>query len=114
MANQRKSKRAKVDVYLNKIMDEKLHLARARDISSEGLWLSKVLEPQFAGKQVGLEFQLPGSEEVIWAAGQVVRDGERAANDGAPLEGSAIQFTAVADRFRRMIEAYVSRVAGNA
>jgi hypothetical protein len=114
MANQRKTKRAKVDVYLNKIMDEALHLARTSDISTEGIWLSKVLEPQHAGKRVGLEFQLPGNDEVIWAAGQVVREGARPTSSGAPVEGSAIQFTAVADRFRRMIEAYVSRVAGNA
>lgn len=113
MANNRKTKRAEVDIYLNKIMDEALHLARARDISSEGIWLSKILEPRLEGKKVGLEFKLPGQDEVIWAAGEVVRKGEREASRG-PAEGSGIKFTAMADRFRRMIEVYVSRVAGNA
>ncbi|WP_373048498.1 PilZ domain-containing protein [Vulgatibacter sp.] len=113
MANQRKSQRAPCDIYLNKIVDEARHLARARDISPDGIWISKVLEPAAGQQQVGLEFQLPGSSEVIWAAGEVVRDETREAATG-PVEGTAVKFTAMADRYRRMIEVYVSRTAGNA
>src|SRR5690606_3052768 len=113
MANQRKSERAPCDIYLNKIIDEARHLARARDISPDGIWLSKVLEPAHHNRAIGLEFQLPGSSEVIWAAGEVLREDVREAPDGE-VEGTAIRFTAMADRFRRMIEVYVSRTAGNA
>ena len=112
MGNQRKSERAPCDIYLNKIIDEARHLARARDISPDGIWLSKVLEPVHQGREVGLEFQLPGSSEVIWAAGEVVREDDREVS-GGNVEGSAVRFTAMADRFRRMIEVYVSRTAGN-
>ena len=114
MANQRRAKRAKVDIYLNKILDEALHMARATDISPDGVWLNRLLEPKHEGKRVGLEFQLPGEREVIWAAGEVVRRGDRQPAGSTAADGSAIKFTAMADRFRRMIEAYVSRVAGNA
>lgn len=113
MANQRKSERAPCDIYLNKIIDESRHLARARDISPDGIWVSKVLEPATHARTVGLEFQLPGSSEVIWAAGEVVREDSRQLGSGE-VEGAAIRFTAMADRFRRMIEVYVSRTAGNA
>lgn len=113
MANQRKYDRAPCDIYLNKIIDEARHLARARDISTDGIWVSKVLEPANEARQVGLEFQLPGENEVIWAAGEIVRQEEREVAAG-PVEGTAIRFTAMADRFRRMIEVYVSRTAGNA
>ena len=113
MANQRKIDRAPCDIYLNKIIDESRHLSRARDISPDGIWLSKVLEPSIGTKEIGLEFQLPGSTEVIWAAGRVVREDQREAPDGQ-LDGTAVRFTAMAERFRRMIEVYVSRTAGNA
>jgi hypothetical protein len=111
--DQRKSERAPCDIYLNKIIDEARHLARAQDISPDGIWIAKVLEPSNDSRQLGLEFQLPDNDEVIWAAGEVVRAETRAAN-GDDLQGTAIRFTAMADRFRRMIEVYVSRTAGNA
>jgi len=111
MADQRKSERAPIDMYLNKIIDEARHLARATDISTEGIWVSKILEPQTGARRVGLEFQLPGSDEIINAAGEVVREDAR--TDGE-LDGTAIRFTHMAHRYRRMIEVYVSRVAGNA
>ena len=113
MADQRKSERAPCDIYLNKIIDEARHLARAREISPDGIWISKVLEPSTASRAIGLEFQLPGSSEVIWAAGEVVREEKREGATG-DMDGSAVRFTAMAERYRRMIEVYVSRTAGNA
>lgn len=111
MAEQRKSERAPIDIYLNKIIDEARHLARATDISTDGIWVSKILEPQTGARQIGLEFQLPGSEEIINAGGEVLREEARGDEE---IEGTAIRFTHMAHRYRRMIEVYVSRVAGNA
>lgn len=111
MAEQRKTERAPIDMYLNKIIDEARHLARATDISTEGIWVSKILEPDTAARNVGLEFQLPGTDEVINAAGEILREESRSAGR---VDGTAIRFTHMAHRYRRMIEVYVSRVAGNA
>lgn len=111
MAEQRKTERAPIDMYLNKIIDEARHLARATDISTEGIWVSKILEPETGARSVGLEFQLPGSDEVINAAGEILREESR--REGR-VDGTAIRFTHMAHRYRRMIEVYVSRVAGNA
>lgn len=108
--DKRKSIRAPIDVYLNKIIDEVRHLGRAQDISVDGIWVSKILEPRHDHRTVGLELQLPGSAEVINALGEIVR--EDAADRG--VEGTAIRFTDLPARHRRLIEAYVSRHAGTA
>jgi hypothetical protein len=79
-------------------------MARAADISSDGLGLAHLIEPQQDRKRVGLQFQLPGSEEVIYAEGEVVREW-LGKND---VEGSGIRFTLLTERHRRMIENYVS------
>jgi hypothetical protein len=110
MSEQRKSIRAPIDVYLNKIIDEVRHLGRAQDISVDGIWVSKILEPKHDRRLVGLELQLPGSTEVINALGEIVR--EDAAGEGP--DGTAIRFTDLPGRYRRLIQAYVSRHTGTA
>lgn len=110
MSEQRKSVRAPIDVYLNKIIDEVRHLGRARDISPDGIWVSKILEPRHEERSIGLELQLPGIPEVINATGEIVREERK--EEGA--EGMAIRFTRIAQHHRRLIGLYVSRHAGNA
>jgi hypothetical protein len=93
-----------MDVYLNKYVGGVPYMARAADISSDGLALAHLIEPQQNRKRVGLQFQLPGSEEVIYAEGEVVR--EWLGRDAT--ESSGIRFTLLTERHRRMIESYVS------
>jgi hypothetical protein len=69
MSDKRKAKRAPIDIYLNKYMGGVPYLTRASDISQEGLSLAQLIEPQHHARRVGLQFQLPGSEEVIYAEG---------------------------------------------
>lgn len=110
MREQRKSLRAPIDIYLNKIIDEVRHLGRARDISPDGIWVSKILEPRHDKRTIGLELQLPGIPEVINATGVIVREDRR---EEGP-EGMAIRFTRIAQHHRRLISLYVSRQAGTA
>jgi hypothetical protein len=107
MREQRKSKRAPIDIYLNKYMGGVPYMTRASDISQEGLSLAQLIEPSHHAKRVGLQFQLPGSEEVIYAEGEVVR--EWAELDLAQHERSGVRFTLLTDRHRKMIDAYVSQ-----
>lgn len=107
MREQRKSKRAPIDIYLNKYMGGVPYMNRASDISEEGLSLSQLIEPSHHGRRVGLQFQLPGSEEVIYAEGEVVR--EWAELDAARHERAGVRFTLLTERHRRMIDAYVSQ-----
>jgi c-di-GMP-binding flagellar brake protein YcgR len=80
-------------------------MARASDISRDGVGLAHLIEPEMAGSRVGLQFQLPGSEEIIYAEGEVVR--EWADLDHAE-EGSGVRFTLLTERHRRMIDQFVA------
>lgn len=107
MSDKRKQRRAALDIYLNKYIGGVPYMARSADISPEGVGLSHLIEPQFGGRRVGLQFQLPGSDEVIYAEGEVVREW---AQDDA---GSGIRFTLLTERHRRMIDQYVSGQQGH-
>ncbi|MCP3142088.1 PilZ domain-containing protein [Pyxidicoccus xibeiensis] len=110
MSDKRKSKRAPLDIYLNKYMGGVPYMSRAADISQEGVSLARLIEPQHAAKRVGLQFQLPGSEEIIYAEGEVVREWVESASP-AKRERSGVRFTLLTERHRRMIDAYVDRHA---
>lgn len=106
MSDKRKKSRAPIDIYLNKFVSGVPYMVHAEDISRDGLGLSRLLEPEHAAKRVGLQFQLPGSEEVIYAEGEVVREW---LGPDAKQEGAGVRFTLLTDRHRRMIGDYVDR-----
>jgi hypothetical protein len=107
MSDKRKARRAPLDIYLNKYMGGVPYMSRAADISQEGVSLARLLEPQHAAKRVGLQFQLPGSEEIIYAEGEVVREWVDLAS--ARRERSGVRFTLLTERHKKMIDAYVER-----
>lgn len=97
--------RKPVDILLNKYMGDEPYTVRAADISSSGMYLHKLIEPDLEeGSMVSLEFQLPDSEEVIWARGTVMRESKRWGCDGV-----GIWFTIVPESYRRRIENFVGR-----
>ena len=64
--------------------------------------LARLLEPSTPAS-VGLQFQLPGSAEVIYAEGEVVREwveAEQAATHG-------VRFTLLTERHRQLIRRWV-------
>jgi hypothetical protein len=95
--------RASLDLYMNKIVGDEPVMVRTRDISESGLFMYKLLEPEAPADFVGLEMQLPNSEDVIWAVGQIVRQERRP--DG---EGFAVRFVRLAARDRELIASYVA------
>ena len=106
MSEKRKNSRVPLDIYLNKYVAGVPYMARTADISREGVALAHLIEPEQSGKRVGLQFQLPGSEEVIYAEGEIVREW---ASLSQKREGSGVKFTLLTERHRRLIEQYVSR-----
>jgi c-di-GMP-binding flagellar brake protein YcgR len=68
--------------------------------------LAHLIEPEMSGRRVGLQFQLPGSEEVIYAEGEVVREW---ADLDHNEEGSGVKFTLLTERHRRLIDQFVAR-----
>jgi c-di-GMP-binding flagellar brake protein YcgR len=104
MSERRRRARAPLDVYLNKYVAGVPYMARTRDISAEGVGLAHLIEPRHTKKRVGLQFQLPGSDEVIYCEGEVVREwgGDKFA------ERSGVRFTLMTERHRKLIEGYVA------
>lgn len=107
MDEQRRSARAALDILLNKYVSGVPYTARTRDISTDGVRLARLLEPERTGRRVGLQFQLPGSNEVIYAEGEVVREWVEAEAAAA----HAVKFTLLTERHRRAIRAYVEQRA---
>ena len=107
MSEKRKNTRVPLDIYLNKYMGGVPYMARAADISQEGVSLARLIEPEHDARRVGLQFQLPGSEEVIYAEGEVVR--EWVESHPRRHERSGVRFTLLTERHRRMIDDYVTR-----
>ncbi|MBW2702320.1 MAG: PilZ domain-containing protein [Deltaproteobacteria bacterium] len=95
--------RKPVDILLNKYMADEPYTVRAADISTNGMYLHKLIEPGLEeGSMVSLEFQLPNSNEVIWARGTVMRESKRWGCDGV-----GIWFTIVPQTYRKQIEDFV-------
>lgn len=108
MSDKRKTNRVPLDIYLNKYVAGVPYMARTADISREGVALARLIEPSMHGKRVGLQFQLPGSEEVIYAEGEIVREWAQLGKK----EGSGVRFTLITERHRRLIDQYVTRHDG--
>jgi hypothetical protein len=106
MFDHRKQNRVPLDIYLNKYVAGVPYMARSSDISRDGLGLSHLIEPETAGHRVGLQFQLPGCPEVIYAEGEIVREW---VDSGAEEEGSGVRFTLLTDRHRKLIDQFVAR-----
>ena len=110
MATCRKSPRVSLDIFLNKFVEGTPYLCRTTDISAEGMYVGALIEPSAEaandnpGKTIGLQFQLPGTEEVIYAEGEIVRNQQRRRTGGV-----GIRFTHLARHHQQIIEQYVRR-----
>lgn len=102
MSSYRKVPRAPLNVYLNKFVGNSGFMCRAANISEEGIYLARLIEPEIEGSEVSLEFALPGDDEVMWAHGKVVREGNH-----HDCEATAVRFTVIPERYRERIAAYV-------
>ncbi len=93
------------DAYLNKYVCDEPFMVRSADISKNGIYLHKLIEPNIPDGtiMVSLEFMLPNSNEVIWVRGAVIREGSRWGTDGV-----GVWFTIVPNAYRRLIDAFIS------
>lgn len=96
----RQNRRVPLDMYCNKMVNGVPFLARTKDISREGLYLHRLIEPSYPGSaHIAVEFCLPGTSEVIWAETEVVH--------GA-VEGQGLRFRHLTPRQSSLVEAFVS------
>jgi hypothetical protein len=79
-SDRRADRRRPVDLLINRFLNGYPYLCRATDISRTGMRLVPLLEPLDAPRYMGLQFQLPGTSDVITASGEAVfTAGERGA-----------------------------------
>jgi hypothetical protein len=70
--DRRTNDRKPVDVLINRFLNGYPYMCRATDISRSGMRIVPMLEPTEAPKFMGLQFQLPGIDDVITASGEAV------------------------------------------
>jgi c-di-GMP-binding flagellar brake protein YcgR len=104
----RQRKRLSVDLFVNKFIGDEPFACRTRDLSVDGIYLHKLIEPRRGiDDLIGVEFALPGHDEVIWASGEIVREEDR-----KETEGVAIKFISMADRHRKMLVDFIEHADG--
>lgn len=105
MKEQRKGGRVQLGIYLNKFVRGVPYMAWASNISTGGVQIANLIEPDHRSQRIGLQFQLPGTTEVIYAEGEIVRQlsGE--------TDGAGVRFTLITDRHRKLIHNFVANRA---
>jgi hypothetical protein len=98
--------RVPVQMFLNEYVRETPGRALAMNLSDTGMFVGRVLGPLARpDASVQMEFALPGTSEVIWAAGEVRYD----VLDDA-FHGTGVRFVAMAGRHARLIRDYVGHL----
>jgi hypothetical protein len=104
----RKQSRVPVDFYVNKMINGVPHLARTKDLSREGLYLHRLLEPLTPPRaRISLEFMLPGTEEIIWTEAVVVHGRNT-------RRGVGLRFVDLSPRQAEIIEDFIERAEARA
>jgi hypothetical protein len=98
--DRRSQRRIPLDVLANRFLDGHPYLCQTRDISRQGLRLRRFGEPKANPRFVGLQFQLPGSPEILTASGEVVFNDEDSRTVG-------LRFTHLSPKVAAAIDDYL-------
>jgi len=88
--------------YMNQYVRDLPYKALALDVSEEGLAIRKPTEPIAHTRVVGLELELPGTGEVIWASAE-----PRFHSVGGGMHFSGLHFLNMARKHESLIRDYV-------
>jgi hypothetical protein len=93
----------------NELVAERPLVGVITDVSEAGVRVERVLRNTAAGSRiVQLEFELPGTSEVIWAKGELAFDHLRRNWVGLPpVRTSGVRLVAAAGRHLRLLRDYV-------
>jgi hypothetical protein len=104
LANRRAGVRVPLQMFLNEYIADDPYRCMSTNICPSGIYLNRLTRDYARpGGVVGLEFELPGTSEVIWARGEVRFD---ALDDY--FHGTGVEFTGLAVKHQRLIEDYVT------
>ena len=72
--DRRHQRRAKIDLFVNRFLNGHPYMCRMTDISATGARIIPINEPRIwpAPSHMGLQFQLPGRDEIVTASGVAV------------------------------------------
>lgn len=96
--------RVPLEIFLNEYIKEQPFRALTANVSDTGVYLHRVKDPvgdEVDGQVVGLEFELPGTGEVIWARGEICHG-----QDERMVWSSGVRFTAMARTHARLLRDY--------
>lgn len=91
---------ARIDfpLFLNQFVGDRRFRVLAANLSETGVFLNRVNSRAARAPVFGLELELPGVSETIWARGEVRRD-----RPDAMVSGAGIQLTGMARRHARLL-----------
>ncbi len=94
--------RVPLEMFLTQFAHDRPDRGLTVNISETGVYVNKVLTPRLRNARViGLEFELPGTSEVIWARGEVCYD---TLDDY--FHGQGIRFSGMARAHKKLIRDY--------
>jgi hypothetical protein len=103
----RRAPRVGVEALCSEIVEGRERHGMLVDVSETGL---RVARPWFGGhtpRELQIEFELPGIDEIIWARGQVCFDQVSRGTFGRMLRTTGIRLAAAAARDLRILRDYV-------
>jgi hypothetical protein len=100
--DRRLHRRTKINLLINRFLNGHPYMCRMTDISRTGARLVPMLEPQISPPPpyMGLQFQLPGRDEVVTASGEAIT--------GAAGQTVGVRFTNLPADSAGLIEAFLN------
>jgi hypothetical protein len=100
-SDRRSFERVGTDLYVNRFLNGHPYMCRMTDLSRTGARLLPLLEPQVSRgpRFMGLQFQLPGQDEILTASGEMM-----SLDDG---KGVGVRFTNLPPQAAWAIEAFL-------
>jgi hypothetical protein len=95
--------RVPLQIPLHEYVNDQPFCCISANLSVRGLYLKQLVQvASGASRVVGLEFELPGTGEVIWASGKQQRE-----SFGSYFQGTGIRFASMARAHERLIKDWV-------
>ena len=103
MSERRFGCRVPLEMFLNEYVDDRLHRCLTTNVSESGLYVHKLRALSARRpRPLQLEFELPGTNEIIWARGEVAYEA------ADPLfHGTGIRLTGIAGLHARLLRDFV-------
>lgn len=105
----RRDPRVRMEMFLNQYVDDNPMRGLASNLSHTGLYLQKLADRQTrwgarpSPSVVGLEFELPGTGEIIWASAE-----SRFDLSGDYFQVSGLRFVGMARKHERLLRDFVT------